>query len=226
MNHDKIKLDMIEFDYDGESVVGDYTVTIARDEFPENPRTAFDQLGRMVCWHNHYSLGDEHGYETPLVLMHTLSGLYSDTPAEDLTEAQRDRIHDAANEKAIILPLYLYDHSGITMRCTQFNCSWDSGQVGYIYITLAELREYYSVKRVSQKLYNRAIKGLEAEVAEYDQYLTGDVYHYNIVKNVNDEKVVIDSCGGFYGQDEYMLDEIRNVIAANIANTPQQLELV
>lgn len=32
-----------------------------------------------------------------------------------------------------ILPLYLYDHSGITMSTTSFNDRWDSGQVGYIY---------------------------------------------------------------------------------------------
>ena len=35
--------------------------------------------------------------------------------------------------KYVILPLYLYDHGGITMSTGAFSCSWDSGQVGWIY---------------------------------------------------------------------------------------------
>ncbi len=35
--------------------------------------------------------------------------------------------------KYVILPLYLYDHSGITMSTGAFSCRWDSGQVGWIY---------------------------------------------------------------------------------------------
>jgi len=35
--------------------------------------------------------------------------------------------------KHVILPLYLYDHSGITMSTSVFSCPWDSGQVGWIY---------------------------------------------------------------------------------------------
>ena len=33
------------------------------------------------------------------------------------------------NSVAIVQPLYLYDHGGITMNTTGFSCSWDSGQV-------------------------------------------------------------------------------------------------
>ena len=32
-----------------------------------------------------------------------------------------------------ILPLYLYDHSGLSMNTSGFSCPWDSGQVGWIY---------------------------------------------------------------------------------------------
>jgi len=35
--------------------------------------------------------------------------------------------------KYVILPLYLYDHGGITMSTGAFSCPWDSGQVGWIY---------------------------------------------------------------------------------------------
>lgn len=224
MNHDNIKLDLVDFDYDGDTVIGDYTVTIATDIEPANPRE-WDNLGRMVCWHRGYNLGDDHGYETPDVFMHVLSGLYSEEATEFLTKEQRNRVYEVAATKAIILPLYLYDHSGITMRSEPFSCAWDSGMVGYIYVTLADVREEHSAWRVSQKLYNRVLKSLEAEVEQFDQYLTGDVYGFNIVKDVDGEEVDVDSCWGFYGQDGYMLDEIRSIIAYDINDTPQQLEM-
>ena len=37
-----------------------------------------------------------------------------------------------ATDKYVILPLYLYDHSGITISTGPFSCPWDSGQVGWI----------------------------------------------------------------------------------------------
>jgi len=46
-------------------------------------------------------------------------------------------------DKLVIKPLYLYDHSGIAMSTSSFigrahHAEWDSGQVGYIYMTKDE----------------------------------------------------------------------------------------
>lgn len=226
MNHDNIKLDLVDFDYDGNTTIGDYTVTISQDDDPMNPRVDFDNLGTMVCWHNRYDLGDKHGYETPMVLMHVLSGLYPETATEDLTDDQRNRCYIVASEKAIVLPLYLYDHSGITMRVSAFNDAFDSGQVGYIYVTKEKIREEYVLGRVSPKMNKRIVKSLVAEVEQYDQYLTGEVYGYNIVKNTGDDEEFVDSCWGFFGHESSGIEEeIRAAIAYDIANTPQQLEM-
>ncbi len=74
----------------------------------------------------------------------------------------------------LILPLYLYDHGGITMNTTGFYCPWDSGQVGYIYLTPTEIAAEYG--DTSPESYERARKYLIGEVETYDQYLTGDVH--------------------------------------------------
>ena len=45
-------------------------------------------------------------------------------------------LKELAERKNVVLPLYLYDHSGITMSCDltyPYNDRWDSGQVGWIY---------------------------------------------------------------------------------------------
>lgn len=39
------------------------------------------------------------------------------------------------SDQIAMLPLYLYDHSGITMNTSGFSDPWDSCQVGYIYMT-------------------------------------------------------------------------------------------
>lgn len=42
-----------------------YLLQIMYDNEPLNPRTDYDNFGRMVCWHNRYNLGDEHSFANP-----------------------------------------------------------------------------------------------------------------------------------------------------------------
>lgn len=107
-----------------------------------------------------------------------------------------DELYELIKEKILILPLYLYDHSGITMNTTGFSCPWDSGQVGWIYVTNEEIIKEYGSLDIE-----KARKFLVSEVETYDQYLTGDVYGYQLIEKDEDgdELDVIESCWGFYG---------------------------
>lgn len=51
------------------------------------------------------------------------------------SDIEVDELYDLvrATGQYVILPLYLYDHSGITISTGPFSCPWDSGQVGWIY---------------------------------------------------------------------------------------------
>ena len=40
----------------------------------------------------------------------------------------------------VLLPLYLYEHGGMTMNTRGYSCSWDSGQVGFIYASKETFR--------------------------------------------------------------------------------------
>lgn len=44
---------------------GKYSLLVFQDEDPLNPRKDYDNLGRMVCWHSRYSLGDDHNFDDP-----------------------------------------------------------------------------------------------------------------------------------------------------------------
>lgn len=167
------------------------TLQVIHDSNASSPRED-DNLGTMVCFHNRYNLGDKHGYST------------NDFDGWESMKAALIREHDAA----IILPLYLYDHSGITMRTTPFGCPWDSGQVGFIYISKAKIRKEYSVKKINKALLERVTGYLVAEVKVYDEYLTGEIYGF---KEIDKEGKEVDSCWGFYGSDPKengMLDNI------------------
>jgi hypothetical protein len=160
-----------QFEVDG------LTITIDYDTDAESSRE-WSNIGEMVCWHRRYNLGDKHEFDSP----------------SDFQEWADSKESDVA----IVLPLYLYDHSGITMSCSSFSCPWDSGQVGYIYITKAKIRDKYSVKRISKKLLERVRGYLVNEVETYDMFLTGQVYGYSIEDSEGNN---VDSCWGFYGLD-------------------------
>jgi hypothetical protein len=207
MNHNIAELKEldIEVGYDETTTFGNYRIRVMADSDAESPRD-WDNLGTMVCWHSRYNLGDVDGsreYESP--------------------EAALKEIGDA-----IVLPLYLYDHSGITMNTTGFSCPWDSGQVGFIYVTLEKIREEYKWKRITKKRREQIVKYLTGEVETYDMYLRGEVYGFNITREDEDgEEVDIDSCWGFFGDDPYMTEEvIKGAIRYDIENTPQQMDLL
>lgn len=95
------------------------------------------------------------------------------------------------NDEVCILPLYLYDHSGITISTAEFSCPWDSGQVGFIYAEKDNL-----TKQFGDNLNLAEVKNiLIAEVKEYDSYLQGECYGFELYKN----EELHDSCWGFIG---------------------------
>jgi hypothetical protein len=160
-----------------------YTLSIEQDTDPLNPRKEYDNVGVMVCFHRRYDLGDDkHGLK---------SSDFNNWPElENFLIKKRGA--------AVILPLYLYDHSGLTIATTPFSCPWDSGQVGFIYCTREAILQGWGGKRLTKPLRQIAANCLRGEVETYDQYLRGDVWGYEI-KDEDDE--VVDSCWGFYGEE-------------------------
>ena len=227
MQHNLEELKNLDIDHDGETTFGNYTITVSQDTMAESPRE-WDNLGTMVCWHRSYNLGDEDGakeHGSARNFFVNLSGM--DLDHDYITDEQYDRAVKRAHELNIILPLYLYDHSGITMNTTGFSCGWDSGQVGHIYVSLEKIRKEFGCKRVSKKQRALVEKYLTGEVESYDDYLTGNVYGFNIEREDEDgEQVDVDSCWGYFGYPcTYMLDEIKSNIKYDIENTPEQFDL-
>lgn len=133
--------------------------------------------------------------------------------AQDTANEKRRQILDKAiDENVLLLPLYLYDHSGITISTGPFSCPWDSGQVGYVYVTKKQLRDEFHVKAVQKKHWQKAEEILKQEVQVYDLFVRGEVYRYMIF---DDEGDIADSCTGFLGNwEETALEEAKDMIRA------------
>jgi hypothetical protein len=172
------------------------TIKVFIDDDPQSPRD-WDNAGTMLCFHGRHNLGDK-----------------SDLISSDFSGWEELREYLAKEKDAVvILPLYLFDHSGLTMATTPFNCPWDSGQVGFIFITRAKAVAEWGKKLCTSKVKEMATKCLEAEVETYDQYLRGEVYGYIIEDNEGNH---IDSCWGFYEKD-YMISEAKAIAEQELA---------
>lgn len=234
-------------------------IRLEHDDDPPNPRE-YDVVGTMCCWHRRYTLGDEqpevsddeHLRHIALAEckeeVHKLElrvnsairrvrdwGHAWDRTINEAFEKRTEKLADKTlKEQFIILPLYLYDHSGITMRTSAFSCGWDSGQVGFIHCSLKKAQHEwgtpdsaargwdgeadYPLKDDGSKhtLREAAEKFLKGEVKTYDEYLTGDTVGY-IAEDPDGEQ--IDSCWGFYPDEgpyakrwDYPLGEARAAV--------------
>lgn len=166
-----------------------YSIEVIQDTDPESPRQ-WDPPSTMVTWHKRYNLGDEQPKEGHDEWLEQMAKI--DTEIENYEFSIEDCIRMIEEQGTIILPLYLYSHSGITISTSPFSCKWDSGQIGYIYITKESMeKEGWDPEH--------AEKWLQGEVETYDEWLRNEVYGYQLVNNEGEE---MDSCWGYYGDPE------------------------
>ena len=210
------------------------TINIVLDPEPLNPREEYENLGTMACWHRNYILGDEKrgdrtcdkGEPEEYLLDLARKAVSPNYPEALLVKNQ----HAILAKHYVILPLYLHDHSGLSISTGAFSCPWDSGQVGFIYCDLAAARANHALPNATWKtqvkwqdkegkigtvtLREHTERVLKGEVNTYDQYLTGQVYGYEVS---HDETGKEESCWGFYqdenagAEDSYVLVQARDI---------------
>ena len=164
---------------------GNLRISIYADEDAGDPRKEWDNAAVLVCWHRRYTLGDRQPTDQEKAAIRR-GGF-------DLLSRYLRRTIGAV----AVLPLGLLDHSGITMYVGggphwTDTAGWDSGTVGFAYITKTV------VEKEGIPEPEACIRG---EVAEYDQYLMGDVWGY-VIEDKDRDNDHLDSCWGFYGFDE------------------------
>lgn len=161
------------------------TLNVHLDSSPESPRDDESNAGTMVCWHSRYSLGDEHHYESP-----------------------KDFLSKEGQKAYVILPLYLYEHSALSISTESFigravHAEFDSGQVGFIYISSDQVKAKTGLEPTEEN--KEQVKNiLESEVEIYDQYLNGDAYSFEITDQ--DGELIV-------GGERYYADSLKDAVS-------------
>ena len=128
----------------------------------------------------------------------------------------------------VILPVFVFEHSGTSISVSEFGDRWDSGQAGWIYTTKENVKETlinwgarYKDKNgnlvdvTEENWREAAIENLKGEIELYNMYLQDEVYgiiteEYDTDNDDWEEK---DSCWGYF-RDKWG-DELVKDIALN-----------
>ena len=177
-----------------------HSLEIHSDDSPESPRER-DNLGTMVAFHQRYNLGDDKDGINGHGIDHK----------EFCGWDEMEKWIEHENPGCVILPLYLYDHSGLRIKVGSFagllpqgHAEFDSGQIGFIFVSREKInKEFGEGKRTDEQIEVH----LRGEVETYDQFLTGDIWGYVLREPPCEkcdgpgEEAEDGSCWGFYGDD-------------------------
>jgi hypothetical protein len=166
--------------------VEDFTINICHDPCPESPRE-WDNLGTILYSSTKYKLGDV-----------CVSGGVIPEEFED-------------EDNVISLPVYAYIHSGILLSTAPFSCPWDSGQCGVIVVTKDRVRSEFGWKVITKKRREKIEELLRSEIEIFSKFIAGEVYGFEIVDKDGEH---VDSCWGFYSEDE-ALEAAKNNVPQN-----------
>ena len=172
------------------------TLKLIQDETAESPRE-WDNLSQMIFFRGKKGLGDNHRVELNVEF----------SSRQDFMDRGAEIVAKQLNA-AICKPVHWYSHSGegiSTSYSYPYDCPWDSGTIGFAVVTKEAIRKEYSVKRITKALIDKADKILESEVETLNQYISGDIWGFEITDAEGNH---VDSCWGIYGTiDEERLKE-------------------
>ena len=187
-------------------------LVIEQELFPEDPRS-WDNLGTMLCCHRDYRLGDCNTNRETEQQLAKICRKYgkSDEEIDEMTFAEE--VQFILNQDDVCgFPLWLYDHSGISMSTTR-QSAWDSSFVGLIFV---EKDSYLAQMGLKEDIYwkVRAEKALESEIEIYSDFLEGNVYQWalyeptiiitqsmdgkELSRKIDEEGEKVDGIGGYY----------------------------
>lgn len=122
------------------------------------------------------------------------------------SEMSNQALLKLAGQKCCILPVYLFDHSGLHISTQDLTKGpdgrWDAGQVGWVYADRKAILAGYG--KCGPEEMKRAEKALASEVELYDKYLSGECYGFQLYKDGEE----MDSCWGFLGDFEEVRKDI------------------
>lgn len=191
-----------------------HTIKIVYDECYNSPEEWGDENLFLVGYHRDFFVDRSHktkenkkegGISEGLAQSIFNNGKYEDGSINDEAKDYLKKYH--------IFPLSAYIHSGVRLYLgTHKICQWDSCQVGLVFASKSEW-----------KTKAKALKCVEGLIEIWNQYLSGQVYGFQ-VEDADGEQ--IDSCYGFYGDEgvEQAIADAKGTIDFNEKEHKQNLK--
>jgi hypothetical protein len=162
-----------------------HTINVIRDPEPQSPKDWDNDDAFLVYDHRQFSV-EVKGFDPDSIFQH-------------LSETNK-----STYEGYWAFPVYAYIHSGVALSLGRsgypFNDRWDVSFKGFALVKRQKGWTY---------THDKAIKVGQAIVDEWNQYLSGEVYGFQVLDSEGDD---IDSCWGFYGdfdKDAYVIDQAK-----------------
>ena len=152
-----------------------FTIKIHQDEDVSNPFTDCDGEPDFISWHRRYDF--------------TFNKKFKNMDRDDFLAL-------AKKEGYIVLPLYMYEHSGRAFSTVAFSCPWDSGQLGYVFWTREKVEEGQGKGYDMEANRTFLEKQLVSAVQMLEDWAEGNCYGYVVEREDGEE---VGSCWGYLG---------------------------
>lgn len=155
-----------------------------------NPRD-WDHNSKFITFEKSHDSPDENPFNTWDDMLKSFGVKWDEDKKRDMYGDLAQLEAKALAKGTVILPVWKYDHSGVSYAAAERNPfpdkRWDSSLVGVVY----EKRDRRNIDQVKDML--------KAEVKEYDQWQRGDIYRYTEYDKHGD---YVDDLGGFYNIED------------------------
>lgn len=160
-----------------------YKVTVRYDDTAESPRE-WDNVCDIITFSTQ---------------VHIKEGVYKDMEASQFMREVEPKMD------FFISPLYMYNHSGISLSLSPITCDWDTSKIGWVYVTLDRFKEHYFDDYTgSEEQKKKLTDAINGELSVFNDYYAGNVFYFTLEKKVTcqccDHVAYsdIDSVGGYY----------------------------
>lgn len=204
---EKVSSYLSEENYKVPTPKGTYTIKIEYDRDTGDPRIENDNFSHMLFTRKSGHFGD--------------TKLWDELGIDNADYDNWNEIREVLVEKvkpAIIFQVSMTSHSGETIYIGAPRDPWDSGTVGFIYVTYKDIRESFGIKddvSLNQEQVEHAAKMIRSEIEEYDDWIQGNCYGY-LVFGPDDPDKELDSCWGYIGSDTKRSSIIDDALAVVI----------
>ena len=166
-------------------------VSIERDEYPSNPRRFYDNLSTCYTWSRSYFSIDDCPYADAQDFVSDVLG----SEVADRLETMQDVLHALREEGYVAKGIYRFEHGDARYAVADenpFNDPWDSGAVGFAFVSPEKLMEEGLEPE-------DAVGIMEAEMAEYTAWANGDVWSVTLYDESGED---LESGLTIYGLDQ------------------------